>query len=383
MVRGKTGALFQALLVAASVTALSIGVAHAQQAGDLDTLGQRILDNPQDVDLNLQYAAAAEAANKPRLALVAYERILINDPTNEEARRGYERIRRAIEPGYTITRVEVGARYDTNAVNISEDWYGDIPESTTYYGRAMIADEREIGGRRWRSLLNLTLEDNDEFEDLNYGYLGAQTGPIFYVAPHIAAIPAVGVGVSMLADEHYFSEAYASLTIEGRATGVSYWARARGGYREFAENDDIWWVGPVSDNGTFFELQGGITKPHLLHERDTLTVQPFARWSSIDGDMFSFAPGSYTEYGVDVNYNYQLTDHVQLSAGAFLREREFDGYERNDTYVAPQVSVTLQRLLPCDCDVRLQYRTRENDSSEDFIYSYDAEQITFGLTTRF
>jgi len=159
--------------------------------------------------------------------------------------------------------------------------------------------------------------------------------------------------------------------------------RARGGYREFAENDDIWWVGPVSDNGTFFELQGGITKPHLLHERDTLTVQPFARWSSIDGDMFSFAPGSYTEYGVDVNYNYQLTDHVQLSAGAFLREREFDGYERNDTYVAPQVSVTLQRLLPCDCDVRLQYRTRENDSSEDFIYSYDAEQITFGLTTRF
>lgn len=375
---GKTSALFRAFLVAASVTALSIGVAHAQQASDLDGLGQRILDNPQDVSLNLQYAAAAEAANKPRLALVAYERILINDPTNEEARRGYERVRRAIEPSYTITRAEIGARFDSNAVNVNEDSFGETPDSTTYYGRLMIADERELGGRRWRSIANLTLENNDELEQLNYGYLGAQTGPILYMAPHIAAIPSVGAGVAMLADEHYFSEAFASLTVEGRATGISYWARARVGYRDFAESD----VGLVSDSGSYFELQGGLTKPYLLNERDTLTVHPFARWSSIDGDMFSFTPGSYTEYGVDVNYNFQLTDHVQLSAGAFLREREFDGFDRTDTYVAPQASVTVQRLLPCDCDVRLQYRTRDNDSS-DFNYSYDAEQVTFGLTTRF
>lgn len=383
MVRGKTGALFRALLVAASVSALSIGVAHAQQAGDLDALGQRILENPQDVSLNLQYAAAAEAANKPRLALVAYERILINDPTNEEARRGYERVRRTIEPGYTITRVEVGARYDTNAVNMNEDWWGDIPDSTTYYGRLMIADEREIGDRRWRSILNLTLEENDKLEDLNYGYLGVQTGPIFYMAPHVAAIPALGVGVSMLADEQYFSEVYASLTIEGRATGISYWARARGGYREFADNNNNWWAGPVSENGTFFELQGGLTKPNMLHERDTVTAQPFIRWSAIDGDMFNFSPGRYTEYGVDLNYNYQLTDHVQLSGGAFLRMREFDGFDRRDAYFAPQASVTLQRLLPCDCDIRLQYRERDNNSTDDYRYTYDAQQVTLGLTSRF
>lgn len=381
MLPGKTGALFRALLVAASVTALSVGVAHAQQAGDLDALGQRILDNPQDVSLNLQYAAAAEAANKPRLALVAYERILINDPTNEEARRGYERVRRMIEPGYTIARVEVGARYDTNAANTNEEWFGNVPDSTTFYGRLLIADERAWGDRRWRSVLNATLEDNDELDELNYGYLGVQTGPIYYVAPHIAAIPSIGVGAAMLGDDHYFNEVSASLTVEGRATGISYWARARVGYRDFADNDDFFF-GPVSESGTYTELQAGITKPHLLHERDTLTVQPFARWSSIDGDTFSFTPGSYTEFGVDVNYNYQLTDHVQLSAGALWREREFDGIDRTDTYVAPQASVTLQRLLPCDCDVRLQYRTRDNDSS-DFVYSYDAEQVTFGLTTRF
>ncbi len=69
--------------------AVSSGAAHAQQTDELEALNQQILDNPQDVDLNLRYARAAEDAGKLRLALVAYERILINDPGNEEARRGY------------------------------------------------------------------------------------------------------------------------------------------------------------------------------------------------------------------------------------------------------------------------------------------------------
>jgi hypothetical protein len=381
MVRGKAQGLLRVLMLAASVTALSVGFAHAQQAGDLDTLGQRILDNPQDVDLNLSYAAAAEAAGKPRLALVAYERILINDPSNEAARRGYERLRRIIEPAYTVTRVEVGARYDTNAANLNEDSFFTVPDSTTYFAKLMVADERALGDRRWRSILNLTLEDNDELDALNYGYLGAQTGPIYYVAPHIAAMPSVGVGAATLGDDFYFGEIYAALTLEGRANGMSYWARVRGGYREYEEVDPFIF-GTATDNGPYVELQGGLTKPQLLLERDTLTVQPFVRWNSVDGDVFGFAPGSYTEYGIDANYNYQLTDHVQLSAGALVREREFDGFDRTDSYVSPQASVVLQRMLPCDCDVRLQYRTRDNDSS-DFISSYDAEQVTLSLAARF
>lgn len=379
-IRGKLGALCQALLLAASVTALSVGVAYSQQTGDLQSLGERILDNPQDVDLNLRYAVAAEAAGQPRLALVAYERILINDPNNAAARDGYERIRRIIEPSYTVTRLEVGARYDTNAANLNEDFFFAVPDSTTYFAKLMIADERELGGRRWRSILNATIEDNSEFDQLNYGYLGVQTGPIFYVAPHLAAIPSIGGGVATLGDDFYFSEFNLGLTIEGRITGVSYWARARGGYREY--DPDSTFFSTATDNGPYAELQAGLTKPHLLFERDTLTAQPFARWNSVDGDTFGFSPGTYTEYGADVNYNYQLTDHVQASVGVLLRERTFEDYDRTDTYTSPQASVTLQRMLPCDCDVRLQYRYRDNDS-DDFASTYDAEQVTLQLTTRF
>jgi hypothetical protein len=111
-------------------------------------------------------------------------------------------------------------------------------------------------------------------------------------------------------------------------------------------------------------------------------MQPFLRWNSVDGDVFGFAPGSYTEYGIDANYHFQLTDHVQLSAGALVREREFENFDRTDSYVSPQASIVLQRVLPCDCDIRLQYRTRDNASS-DFLSNYDAKQATLSLAARF
>ena len=385
--QGKIGALCQTLLVAASVTALSAGFAHAQQTGDMGDLANRILSNPQDVDLNLQYARAAEAAGKPRLALATYERILINDPTNEEARRGYERLRREIEPGYTVARLDVGARWDSDALNVHDFFYSHPDESTTYYAKLMVANEHEFIGRRWRSILNVDLEDNADIDALDYDFLGVQTGPIFYAAPHLAVIPSIGGGAAWLGGDHYFNEANLSLTVEGRAGGASYWARLRGGYRDYDPDVDSFFS-TVTDQGAYAELQAGLSKPRLFSERDTLTVAPFVRWSDIDGDVFDYfifdylSPGKYLEYGADVNYNYQLTDHLQASVGALVRERDFADSSREDTYVSPQVSVTLQRALPCDCDVRLQYRYRDNDSN-DLLSDYNADQVSLQLTTRF
>src|SRR5262249_52798950 len=139
--------LCRVLLLAASVSALSTGVAHAQD--NLSDLNNQILDNPQDVSLNLRYAQAAEAAGKPRLALAAYERILINDPHNEEARRGYERVRRTLEPGYTVTRVEVGVRSDSDPLNLRNG-----QDATTYFANATLVDERTLGPSRWRTIFN-------------------------------------------------------------------------------------------------------------------------------------------------------------------------------------------------------------------------------------
>lgn len=390
--RRRIGVL-QTLLLAASMTALSAGLAHPQQSDSLGELGNQILTDPTNVDLNLRYARAAEAQGHLRMALTAYERILINDPGNAEARRGYERIRRELEPGYTVTRVEAGARWDTNAVNHSDfDESLDL-EGTTYFAKVMIANENTFLSHRWRSIFNVTYEDAPEIEffgDLDYTYVGLQTGPIFRAGPHLAVLPAVGIGKSWFAGDEYFEEAYLSLTLEGRATGWSYWARLRGGVRQYEGSDGFFFLGPVAEgDAPYAELQAGFTKPSVFtNGADAFIVSPFARWSDGEGDVFDFsifdevAPSNYVEYGVDANYNYQVSDHFQLSVGALLRERDFGDSSRQDTYFSPQASITWQRGLPCDCDVRLQYRYRENDSNS-FINDYEADQVTLSLAARF
>ena len=390
-VRGKLSRLCGTLLLAASIAALGGGVANAQQQGnDLESLNNQILDNPQDVALNLRYARAAEEAGSPRLALVAYERILINDPTNEEARRGYERIRRQIEPGYTVARVEVGARYDTNAVNANADVLFVDPdelEAMTYYARLLVANESEFAGRRWRSTLNIDLEQTPDIDALDYKYFGVQTGPILYAAPHLAVLPSIGASTTWLGEDPYYTEGNLSVTVEGRVSGASYWARGRVGYRDYDENN-FFFSGTVTESGIYAEIQSGVTKPRLLLERDSLQVAPFVRWSDIDGSSFNFwlfedvSPGKFLEYGVDVNYNYQFTDRIQGSVGALIRERDFRESSREDTYISPQASVTVGGMLPCSCDVRLQYRFRDNDSN-DIQSDYDADQVSLALLARF
>lgn len=376
-------------MLVVSMIAITGGAAYAQQASELHDLNQQILANPQDVQLNLRYAAAAEREGKPRLALAAYERILINDPSNAEARRGYERVRREIEPGYTIWRAEFGARWDSNTGSVNEDAFsllGDETDATTIFAKLMLAHEGEMFGRRWRSIANLQIDETPDIEELDYSYLGVQTGPIFYAAPHVAVLPSIGGGASWLGGDRYFSEINLGLMVEGRAQGVSYWWRLRGGYRDYAPDSNSFFD-TVTEEGAYAELRGGITKPYLFTGRDTLLVAPFARWSDIEGEVFNFwifdwfSPGKYVEYGADVNYNYQLTDHLQASVGVLVRERAFTDSSRDDTYISPQASMTLSGVLPCNCDVRLQYRHRDNDSN-DFSADYNANQVSLSLVAR-
>ncbi|MGQ0533455.1 MAG: hypothetical protein ACT4OF_12305 [Caulobacteraceae bacterium] len=375
--QGKFRSLCRALLLAASVTALTVGMARAE---DLASLNQQILDNPQDVSLNLRYARAAEEAGELRLALTAYERILINDPSNEEARRGYERIRRAIEPGYTVTRVEAGVRWDSNPLNLDTA----EEEAVTGFAHATLVDERRLGDRRWRSIVDAQLEHTPDIDQLDYAYLGAQTGPMFYVGPHTAALPAIGVSAASLDGDLYFTEANVGVTFEGRSDSFSYWWRLRGGWRDYGDEF-------TAENGPYAELIGGVSAPQFLAERGTLVLVPWARWSDVEGSAFDFfdeyAPGQYTEYGLDLEYKFRVSDHVTVSAGARARQREFDvttvGPDtRSDTYVAPNASLTLQNMLPCACDIRARYQHRSNDSN-DVTADYDADQVSLSLLARF
>lgn len=376
--RKRTG-FSKALLLAVAVTALTPTLTRAQDLGDLN---EQILANPQDSALNLRYARAAEEQGKLRLALVAYERVLINEPENVEARRGYERVRRQIEPGYTVLRLETGIRYDTNPLNSA---FSD-EEAVSYFVEGTLTDEHRVGDSRFRSSVNFQGEVTPDISELNHGFIGAQTGPILYMGPHFAAIPTIGAGIGMLEGDYYYSDINAGLTLEGKTSSTSYWTRFQAGWRSYSTES-------IADEGVYAEAIGGISFPQLLSETDTLVLVPWVRWSDIDGSIFSFfsgdiAPGKFTEAGIDATYNYQLSDHFMIYARAVARERfyngttTFGGDDRRDTYVAPEVGVTVRDILPCECAVRVAYKYRDNDSN-DFVSDFDAEQVSLSLQTRF
>lgn len=368
----------RALMVAASMTALSMGAAHAQ---DLNELNARILENPQDVDLNLRYARLAEQQGKPRLALAAYERVLINEPDNLEAQHGYTRMRRLVEPTHTSFRVEAGEQWDTNAADLSEN----REDAYSSFVRASLVDERRLGSQRWRSIVNFDEEITPQIEELNYGYLGAQTGPIVDVSPNVAAIPAVGVAVSSLDNNFYFDEINLGVTVEGREGGVSLWSRARAGWRDYGHES-------TATQGAFAELIGGASVSHVASEKDSLSLVPWLRWSGIKGSSFDFlngelTPGEYTEVGLEARYNYRVNDHLAFSVGALGHDRyysrtEVAGKDRHDTYVTPSASITLWDVVPCSCGFRLGYEHR-NNRSNDHTADYDADQVSFSVFRQF
>lgn len=378
----RKGGFARALLLAASATAIFMGTARAQSpTQDLVDLNARILENPQDSDLNLTYARAAEQHGKLRLALAAYERVLINDPENVEAQQGFARVRRVIEPPFQSKQIEIGARWDSNAFDDGEH----ADEAVSVFGRATVVDERRIGAHRWRSIARLDGEVTPDFPRLNYGYVGAQTGPIIDMAPHLAAIPSVGVGVATLDSAHYFSEVNASVTVEGQHDGVSFWSRLRGNWRDYSDDS-------TSDEGPQVELSGGITAPHVVSDHDSLAVVPWVRWSGVEGSSRNFldeevAPGEYTELGVDAAYHYRLNDNLSVSWGVLAYQRNYThtevaGQSREDTYVAPQATLTAWNVLPCSCAIKLNYRHRDNQSNDEFS-DYEADQVSLSLFAQF
>jgi hypothetical protein len=376
--RKLTGA-FRALLVATSFSALSAGIAHAEELRDLNA---RILDNTQDVELNLLYARQAEKEGQLRLALAAYERVLINNPENEEAQRGYTRVRRIIEPAYRSFRAELGVEWDSNPFNTA-DW---DKESYSTYWRVSGVDERRIGSQRWRTHLNLDGKIEQEIEELNYGRIAIQTGPILDMAPNLAANPAAGVAVASLDDSYYYTEANLSVTFEGQRDGVSFWTRGRVGYRSYAED-------AAADEGPQAEIAAGVSIPRIATQRDSLTLSPWARWSAVEGSTFDAfnseaTPGEYAEYGIDASYQIQFNGYVRVAAGVLAYDRHYTnsevaaGKQRRDVYVSPQATLTFQNIMPCQCAVNVTWRWRINDSN-DPVADYEARQISAGFAVRF
>jgi len=363
------------------IVAVSFAPSRPARAQNLEELNALIIEHPQDTGLNLQYAHEAEKEGRLRLALAAYERILINDPTNTEAQQGYEHVRRVLQPPSTSLRVEVGEQWDSNPANLSTKAQSD----TVTNANATWINEREFAARRWRTVVNLDGELYAQQRDLNYAYASVSVGPMFDLTPNIAAIPSVGAAISTFANSLYFEEINAGVTFEGHQDNTTYWARLRTGWRDYGKD-------ATSDQGAYVDLTAGLSKPDIFTPDDWIVAVPWLRWNNISGqttDMNNdpIAPGQYTELGMEATYNYRFNDHWSAGIGAEVRDRfysttEVAGAHRHDTYVAPEARLTLWNPLSCSCGITLAYRYRNNHSN-DPLSDYHAQNVSLSLSREF
>src|SRR5690242_15887070 len=82
---GRSGRVFS---VAVALPLAMSALASGAVADELSDAAQLVLADPANADVNLDYALIAEGKGKYRLALAAYERVLLNDPNNVDAKRG-------------------------------------------------------------------------------------------------------------------------------------------------------------------------------------------------------------------------------------------------------------------------------------------------------
>jgi hypothetical protein len=379
------------VLVAVAVLAGSV-TAHANQ---LDSLYARILREPANTELNLRFARLAEEQGVLRWALMAYERVVLNDPNNWDAKLGLMRVRRALQPDYTLMTVELGTGYESNPLYYLPNNQapftapGDGKGKSAWLGQGLVAlhDERKIGGQMWRTNAAIFGQVNSRYGDLNYAHAGGETGPVYDLLPGLSFAPALGGAVGYFHDRFYYGEGSASATFEGAADGIYRALRLRAAYRSY---DDFF----PSQEGWYYEIRGRVAIPKLFGDGTTFIVSPWVLWSDISGTVTNtlvteIQPGAYTEWGGRVEFYKALTAWVTVGASFSASRRDYrndvvvaTGDNREDTLLIPGAMVLFPGFFWKEWDLRFDYRYLNNDSN-DATKDFHDHIITAAVTKRF
>ena len=357
---------------------LTLGDARADQ---LERLFAQILRDPHNIELNLRYARLAEARDEERKALAAYERVLEADPSNREASQALHRIGINLIPVETTGRVELGARYETNARQLpkgagrNDDFAG--------FAKLYLNDRRPLLNHEWRSDFFGYADLHGQETDIDYWLARFHTGPVFQLSGDATLQIAPGGAVSFLDGEWYYAEPALRLTFQNLFGGLLTRLDIRGAYRGI--NSDA-----NASEGIALDIIGRNVSRELLTETDLLILQPFFRYRESDSDpagpfgiLNTFALGDYIEAGGQVQYFIQPFEDVRVG-GKFLgyyRDYEQDirlGFvERYDYFISPGAEILFRNVVCEGCDVKADYRFEQNFSNDD---SEDYSNHVVGLS---
>jgi hypothetical protein len=371
-------ARFAAAVLAAGVTVLAVPAT----ADPLADAYARALADPADSELSLHYALIAEGRHEYRKALSAYERVLLNDPDNADAKRGLMRVRRIIQPPSTQIFAEAGVTWRSNPELVPDGATSDV----TPYGQVRVKDERLFAGYRWRSIASLYGEYYTEHHDLNYGHASFQTGPLVDLgASMLTLYPSLGGAVASSANKYFYSEVNAGAMLEGYLNGAYQWLRVTTGYREFAPF-------ATSTSGWYVEGRGRWAFQNVFHDRDVASIAPWVRWSEVGGSVVNaisetFSPGRYADGGATLEYSKEFNERLILAANLALSARHYavdqapDGDNRQDYRISPGATLLFRNAFGAQSDLRFHYRFDHN-MSNDAEHRWDGHTITAAVVFR-
>ena len=342
----------------------------------------QILRDPTNSQLNLRYAEIAEATGNLRWALAAYERVLVNDPGNLEAQAGLQRVRRRLQPNSTQFNAEFGAIGETNPRYRPS---GGNAEAQVLAALGM-RDERTIADIRWRTTASAFGLLHFKEDDLNYGYIGAATGPVIDLAPGLLFHPAIGGAATYFDGRFFYGEGAVMATFEDHLQGLYRAIRLRAAYRDY---------------DSFFPSQRGFYADAIgkfsirLTPQDLLIFSPWVRWSDIKGSVvltplqIDVEPGAYIEGGGKLEFYHRFYEWLVFGPNVTLIERVYRSPivgsltgRRRDFFVIPGAAIVFPNLFAYNRDLRLEYKF-QHDQSNDPTARFNDHIVAATVAARF
>jgi hypothetical protein len=351
----------------------------------LPRLYEQILKDPRNVDHNLRYARLAEQRGDLRKALTGYERVTVDDPTNDEAAKGYLRMRRKLEPDTTKVTVELGVGYDSNPARLSSD--GTPAAVMTHLFD--LRDDRAVGDFNWRTTALLSTELYAGQGELNYLSAGFLTGPVFDLSSKTTANFALGATTSRFEDSLYYNEGTAAANFDTAFWNATESLRLRAGVRQYGDFFD-------SSAGYYLDATARVVWSDAFVSGDVLIVAPRYRFSDITGLNLQFSidpvqPGHYQEMAIRAEYYRPIVSWLTLGGSFTLGGRVYTDeidpvtsilVKRQDMTVTPGLSAIFPDLFRKSSDLRFDYRYELNQSTVD-IRNYIDHIVTTTAVIRF
>jgi hypothetical protein len=308
--------------------------------------------------------------------------VLVNDPGNVEAQAGLQRVRRRLQPDSTQFTAEFGVIGESNPRYLPS---GARAEAQGLASLGM-RDERTIADVRWRTTGSAfgLLHSNEH--DLNYGYVGAATGPVLDLAPRLVLHPAIGGAAAVFDGRFYYGEAAAMATFEDAYQGLYRSLRFRAAYRDY---DSFF----PSHRGFYADATGKFSV--RLSPEDLLIFSPWVRWSDIKGSvvlaplLIDVDPGAYIEGGGKFELYHRVFQRLLIGGNVTLIERDYRSPivgsltgHRRDFLVIPGAALVFPNFFAFHRDLRIECKF-QHDHSNDPTQSFNDHIVAATVAARF